>query len=117
MDALKTLKDNGGYKAANEYSQKQVTPLFKYAMMSKELEMQKKLVAARAGAEAGLLPQKAYYEAQNEALKSLYPKQSTSSSSSTLPSFSIPETSVPDFSPKKLDISSSKGIRGQSWGN
>jgi len=117
MDALKTLKDNGGYKAANEYSQKQDTPLFKYAMISKELEMQKKLVAARAGAEAGLLPQKAYYEAQNEALKSLYPKQSTSSSSSTLPSFSIPETSVPDFSPKKLDISSSKGIRGQSWGN
>lgn len=67
MDALKTLKDNGGYKAANEYSQKQITPLFKYAMMGKELEMQKQLVTARAGAEAGLIGQRQANEVLNQA--------------------------------------------------
>jgi hypothetical protein len=108
---ITAAKSMGGAAEQNQFYEMGIPSLMKSNL---GLQEQLKLVGARAGAEAGLLPQKAYYEAQNEALKSLYPKQSTSSSSSTLPSFSIPETS--DFSPKKLDISGSKGIRGQSWG-
>lgn len=64
---LKDLVGEGGYKAANAYAKQGISPLFKYAMMGKELEMQKQLVSARAGAEAGLIGQRQANEVINQA--------------------------------------------------
>jgi hypothetical protein len=99
MDALKTLKDNGGYKAANEYSQKQITPLFKYAMMGKELEMQKQLVAARAGAESGLIGQRFNADIGLAGAKAMLDRKS--STGSTLPPVTAPTES---FKPKPFTL-------------
>lgn len=64
---LKDLVGEGGYKAANAYAKQGISPLFKYAMMGKELEMHKQLVGARAGAEAGLIGQRQANEVINQA--------------------------------------------------
>lgn len=40
---LKDLVGDGGYKAANAYAKQSISPLFKYAQMGKEFEMQTKL--------------------------------------------------------------------------
>ena len=44
---LKDLVGEGGYKAANSYAKQGISPLFKYAQMGKEFEMQKELQRLR----------------------------------------------------------------------
>lgn len=95
---LKDLVGEGGYKAANAYAKQGISPLFKYAMMGKELEMQKQLVSARAGAEAGLIDKRFQSDLSLTGAKAMLDRKAVTGS--TLP----PPASTGSFEPKSFTI-------------
>lgn len=95
---LKDLVGEGGYKAANSYAKQGISPLFKYAQMGKELEIQKQLVSARAGAEAGLIDKRFQSDLSLAGAKSMLDRKA--STGSTLP----PPAPTESFKPKSFTL-------------